>query len=459
MHTATIRTEVRDYLLEHDLNMSEFGVAAGLNPGTVSGIVMTNRSISVHQMDCITKAMDKPEDYFYSRYVQEYMRDTPLNWRRVKPFLQRCMELHRLDCMEQVVGILMENVTYYAPLVFELAEDFFGQERHEAAALLYKNIAFSEKNQHSERLAICQYRLFKIRIGDDQIQNLKAAVEFGPYAERLGELEQLDALKDLANLYRSLGHWDTVFELAQDMGRKARIQYELKHRLERGDSDSNYELSRPFFFYITYSDFLMASASDEKGNYAQGLKYIQEYSDLRWVKEQDTDTIQWKASFHQWAKVNKCVNRLMAGDVDVLPEYVEYIEGGKEIFSELLNVVEAANMHNMDIDNIIKRFERQIHQYQQYDSNDIYYNQVLGEEEAKYWYALSLYQFNKSNYTHGFKSLINCLRQADKINNKSLSMDCVGLFESFRSDAPSDVIAQYNAIIQKGWRRNDKMGS
>lgn len=97
-------------------------------------------------------------------------------------------------------------------------------------------------------MAICQYRLFKIRIGDDQIQNLKAAVEFGPYAERLGELEQLDALKDLANLYRSLGHWDTVFELAQDMGQKARIQYELKHRLERGDSDSNYELSRPFFF-------------------------------------------------------------------------------------------------------------------------------------------------------------------------------------------------------------------
>jgi len=63
LHTATIRTEVRGYLQEHNLNMSEFGAVAGLNPGTVSGIVMTNRSISVHQMDCITKAMDKPEDF------------------------------------------------------------------------------------------------------------------------------------------------------------------------------------------------------------------------------------------------------------------------------------------------------------------------------------------------------------------------------------------------------------
>jgi hypothetical protein len=57
--------------------MSEFGAVAGLNPGTVSGIVMGNRSIAVHQLDCITKAMDKPEDYFYNRYVQEYMLDAP----------------------------------------------------------------------------------------------------------------------------------------------------------------------------------------------------------------------------------------------------------------------------------------------------------------------------------------------------------------------------------------------
>lgn len=456
MHTATIRTEVRDYLLEHDLNMSEFGVAAGLNPGTVSGIVMTNRSISVHQMDCITKAMDKPEDYFYSRYVQEYMRDTPLNWRRVKPFLQRCMELHRLDCMEQVVGILMENVTYYAPLVFELAEDFFGQEQYEAAALLYKNIAFSEKNQHSERLAICQYRLFKIRIGDDQIQNLKAAVEFGPYAERLGELEQLDALKDLANLYRSLGHWDTVFELAQDMGQKARIQYELKHRLERGDSDSNYQLSRPYFFYIAYSHFLIASASDEKGDYDQGLRHIQAYANLSWVKEQDGDTKQWIDSFQQWAKVNTCVNRLMAGDISVLPEYVDYMEGKKEVFAELLNVVEAANRHNINIDYILERFEHQLYRDERVESDDIYSNQVLTEQAARFWYKLAKYRFNRKDYDNGFKSLLFSLIITSKINHRMLMMNCIGLFEGHRAFSKPEIQEQYESLIRKVWMVHDE---
>lgn len=446
MHTATIRTEVRDYLLEHDLNMSEFGVAAGLNPGTVSGIVMTNRSISVHQMDCITKAMDKPEDYFYSRYVQEYMRDTPLNWRRVKPFLQRCMELHRLDCMEQVVGILMENVTYYAPLVFELAEDFFGQERHEAAALLYKNIAFSEKNQHSERLAICQYRLFKIRIGDDQIQNLKAAVEFGPYAERLGELEQLDALKDLANLYRSLRHWDKVFELAQDMGQKARIQYEFKHRSDRRDQEMTYKLNRPLFMYVAYSDLLMASASDEKGDFSQGLKYIEAYADLSWVKEQDSDTIQWKASFQQWAKLNRCVNRLMAGDVSVLPEYVGYVEGKKEIFAELLNIVETASKHNIDIDPVLRRFEAQLINPQDKGLDDIYSNQVLTEQAARFWYWTAKYWFNKDIYDDGFKCLLLSLQISTEIKHSMLMMNSVGLFERYRAFAAPEIREHYEII-------------
>ncbi|MFB5678027.1 transcriptional regulator [Paenibacillus terreus] len=438
--------------------MSEFGAVAGLNPGTVSGIVMGNRSIAVHQLDCITKAMDKPEDYFYNRYVQEYMLDAPLNWRRVKPFLQRCMELNRLDCIAKVVDVLMENVTYYAPLVFELAEDFFAQERYEAAALLYKNVAFSEKHQHSERLAVCQYRLFKIRIGDDQVQNLKAAVEFGPYAERLDELEQLDALKDLANLYRSMGHWDKVFELAQDMGRKARILYDLRHNSARLDHDVSHKLSRPFFFYVAYSDFLMASASDEKGDYAKGLEHIRAYADLSWVKEQDEDTRQWMASFQQWANVNTCVNRLMSGDISVLPEYIEYIEGKKEVFAELLNVVEVANRHNLDIDPILERFEHQLKQERDRESEDIYSYQVLNEEEAKYWYELSKYQLHRKNYSHGFKNLIDCLQRADKINNKVLMMNCVGLFEYFRSVATSEIKTQYNVLIREVWERNGQKG-
>ena len=52
----------------------------------------------------------------------------------------------------------MENITY-APMLFEMAESFYN-EKYNATAALYECVAESEKFQHSERLALCHYRLF-----------------------------------------------------------------------------------------------------------------------------------------------------------------------------------------------------------------------------------------------------------------------------------------------------------
>lgn len=459
MHTPTIRTEIREYLEENELSMSEFAATAELNAGTVSGMVKSNHALSVHQLDSATKAMGKPEDYFYTRYAQEYMLETSVDWRRAKSFLQRCMELDRLDCIAQVVGVLMENVTYYAAPMFELAEDFFAQERWEAAALLYKNVALSERNQHSERLAVCQYRLFKIRIGDDRVQNLKAAVEFGPCAERLDEVEQLDALKDLANLHRSLGQWDKVFELAQAMGQKARIQYELKYSSKREDREQDEKiakLSRPLFVYIAYSDLLSASACDGRGDYKQGARFIQAYADLSWVKEQDEEAEKWKKLYLEWAASNACLNKLMAGDIGVLPEYVQYIAQCEEdIFVDLINVIEAAMRHNLDIDDIIERFEQKVMDSWQREADDVYTRQVLPEQVSRYWYKLAQYKFIRGAYSYGFKCLIYSLEISSKINHRTLIIKSMGLYEQFRTFSDNEVQAQYNTIKDK---ENEKDG-
>ncbi|MBJ8191940.1 transcriptional regulator, partial [Bacillus cereus] len=126
-----------------------------------------------------------------------------------------------------------------------------------AALLLYEGIAEGEKYQHSERLAICQYRLFTIQVGNNQIRNLKAATRFEPFVERLNEIDQLDALKDLANVYRSLREWDKLDATARKMRAKAEIQYSLKHQQKKREwEESEQRLSRPMFVYITYADLL-----------------------------------------------------------------------------------------------------------------------------------------------------------------------------------------------------------
>ncbi len=138
--------------------------------------------------------------------------------------------------MQRVVILLLDNLTY-PPSLFEVAENVYKDGYNEAAAYLYKKVAESEKHQHSERLAICQYRLFQINIGHDRAVNLQAATEFAPFVDRLDEIEQLDALKDLANVYRSLSLWDKVYEFSSQMGQLGQLQYNLVHNSKRKETE------------------------------------------------------------------------------------------------------------------------------------------------------------------------------------------------------------------------------
>ncbi|APB69068.1 XRE family transcriptional regulator [Paenibacillus polymyxa] len=453
--TPTIRAELEKFLMQKDMSKTEFGHIAGLNPGTVSGIVTGNRSISVNQLDRITLAMELPADHFYDRYVEECVEEAPLNWRRISPFLYRCVELDRLDCLQRVVFLLLDNLIY-PPLLFEVAEDIFKDGHNEAAAFLYKNVAESEKQQHSERLAVCQYRLFKLTIGKDQAINLKAATLFEPFIGRLNEMEQLDGLKDLVNVYRSLSQWDKVYIFAEEMGRLGKIQYVLAHNPKREKQQSLEQLSRPLFVYIAYSDLMCANACDAKGNYVQGLEHIRAYTDLSWVKERDPDTLHWLGLFQRWAKINTYVNKLMSGDSSVLPEYVEYMAGEQHIFAELLNVIEAANRYNIDVDHILQRFESQIAAYREPSSADMYTQQVLPEEYVRFWYKLAKYSLNKGRYPYGFKCLINAFEKAVTINHVLLISNCSGLFDRFRAYVAPETLAQYEKMSQEVWERNDQ---
>ena len=69
-----------------------------------------------------------------------------------------------------------------------------------AAAILYKGVCEAEKYQHSERLAMCQYRLFIIDLGEDLEENFRAATQFEIYVNRLDETNQLEALKQLMHV-------------------------------------------------------------------------------------------------------------------------------------------------------------------------------------------------------------------------------------------------------------------
>ncbi len=455
-HTPMITTEFEAYLKQNNMTLAQFAEYSGVHQRTLSNWVTQRRSVSVQQLDRITKAMGLPEGYFYDLYIENYIIDLPPNMRRIEPLLYRCAELDRLDTIRRIVGHIMDNLLY-SPRLFEIAETLFAQGRHAAALPLYENVADVEKYQHSERLATCQYRLFTIQIGEDQSRNLRVASVFEVFVERLDEIDQLDALKDLANVYRSMRKWDRLDETARKMKEKAKAQYTLRHQQksrERGEAAK--KLSRPMFVYITYADLLCASVCEAQGDYQQALQYTYAYANLDWVKETDEDTLHWIGLFQHWAEGNTYVYKLLSGNTSVLTDYVEFIaastnKSDKEMVTKLLNVMLAANRYQIDVDNILRRFETEINFItQQQPSADMYTHQVVPEQSTRFKYELAKYYLNRGRYSIGFKYLLDVLSKSLAINKEAFFIRCIRLFEQFKEFADVQAHSNYETLVSKG---------
>ncbi|WP_336077443.1 helix-turn-helix transcriptional regulator [Paenibacillus sp. 203] len=447
--TLTIAAELKEYLIQKGLSMTEFGHIIDLNVGTVSSIVTGNRILSVNQLDRITTGMELPSDYFYERYIKECIEEEPLNWRRISPFLFRCVELDRVDCLQRVVFLLLDN-PIYPPLLFEVAENIYRDGYKEAAAFLYENVAESERHQHSERLAVCQYRLFMLRVGDDQEKNYDAAVQFEPYVERLDEVDQLEALKDLANTYRSLRKWDKLELFAKALGDKAKIQYNLEQKRHHKNKDNSKKPKFPLFAYWAFSHLLRAEACEGRKDYEQALQHTYAYADLSWVNAIDETALKWKRQYEDWAVVNTYANKLLSGDKGVLLNYVNYISSRKEeVLPALDNMLEAANRYHFDVDDILIQFEGEIISFlERKKVEGLYTKRFITERYTDFSRELAIYLLRKGKFLDGFTFLFSCLERSAEVNNKIQAIRCMRLFTHFKEHASAHTKEVYGNLIK-----------
>lgn len=441
---------------QKDLTITQFAKRSQLHSGTLSNILRGHRPIAMQQLDRITQAMGQEEGYFYDLYINDYIIGGSSDWRRIGPLLLRCAELNKLESIERMARHIMDNLMY-APLLFDSAEELFMAGKKEAAAAIYEIVAEAERYQHSERLALCQFRLFTISLSDDQNRNLWAANRFEPYVERLDEVDQLDALKELANTYRSLQLWDKVDEYAAKMGHKARIQYDLKVQHEHRASEPVKLPGRPLFFYIAYSDLLRGNVCDELGDYEGALGYISRYADLGWVREQEDEVERWKSLFMEWSEANTCLARLWSGEKEIIERYKIYIEKHKEEqVTGLLNVVRVANKYQLNVDDILNYFNQEI----QEDISELIagrYNRKLAlDRRATLMYELAFYHLHKGDYPKGFDLLLKTIENFQQINNEKYILESVTLFERFRNIASQEIREQYQTLLLGGNSHEEK---
>ncbi|MDQ0089997.1 transcriptional regulator with XRE-family HTH domain [Paenibacillus anaericanus] len=453
IQVTTIGFELEDYLKRYCITINQFAEISGVNSGTISSIIKGIRPTSILQLDRITEGMGLEKGSFYDLYVDECFNHPKLNWRRLRPLIYRCAELDKLDCIERVLGMMMDNISY-GDVLFDTAEDLFKQGKREAAGLLYEGVAESEKYQHSERLAICRYRMFNIALGDDQDANLQAAVQFETFVDRLDEVDQLDALKDLANTYNSLRRWDKLEKTAKEMGHKASIQYKYRY----GDLEKKKffkEPTMPLFAYISYSHVLCSVVYDERKDYDTALQYVSLYSEFSWIKEESEEALQLVCRFKDWAEGNTYLYTFMKGDIKVLPEYISYIDQRKdEILPALFKIIQTANRYKFNVDDILTRFAREIVVYRDEQGNVGTYSPRIIEDRFTHFMAeLAYYYLIKGEYDTGIEYILESMESSVRISSENCIIRCVSLFEQYRYTASLEAQRKYEELMR---RRNEK---
>lgn len=452
--TATIRDQLASYLSEQGMSINQFADRSGINSGTLSRIVKGHQPIAMSHLVLITKGMGEVEDCFFSPYVDECFYHSAPTWRRLRPFMIRCAELGRTDCIERMVQILLDNLSN-VPTLFDVAEGLFEHGQWKAAAILYENVSASEKYQYSERLAVCQYRLFRIALGDDQSENLRAATLFEPYVPRLDEADQLDALKDLMNVYYSLHHWRKVDELAQELLRLATIQYDFQCRMEQ-DSIIEEKYSKPLYYYKLYAQLMRSSACVEWEDYDTALKLIDLYMDGSWIQEDSEEAKHILTQFQEWGKANSYLYRLLAGQQEIIPEYVEYISTkSSEIFMAVYSIIQSANRYNWNVDYVLNRFSNYISYKTDINELKRYNQQVIADQSARFLVELAAYHLHNKR-KEGIVLILLSLESSAKINSESIMMKCVDLFEQYRYEASEEEKGQYKLLIRKVQTAHEK---
>lgn len=449
---TTIREQLEEHLRKHGMTINRFADLSGVNSGTLSNILNGNRPISMQQLDRITSGMGLPDGYFYDLYIDECIFHATPDWRRLGPFLLRCAELDKLDCLDRAIRMTMDNVAY-APMLFDMAESLFQEGKNEAAAILYQCVAESEKFQHSERLALCQYRLFMLSLSEDQEANLQAAVSFEPYIDRLDEGYQLDAIKELINLNLSLYRWDHVKNLAIKMGAKAKIQYDHHREMLRNRETQ----LRPLIFYILYSYLVQGTVAYERGEYDSALEYVSMYSDPQLLYEPNDEECQIIEQFKEWAEANRYLYKLMAGNDELLIDYINYVSKREgEIFYALCSIMIAANRYRLDVDHILQEFKDYLVNKEQRNQIGTVTQQVTTVRYTRLLAELGIYFLRSGRYDKGIEYVLESLKNSIIINSDSGMIRCMGVYEQFRKHSTKEQKQKYKTLVEEVQILNNK---
>lgn len=442
---GSLRSEIETLRREHGYTLSKLGELTGINPGSLSEILNGNppRAMTIGQLDSLAAVFGQEPGWLYEFYTEECLSEGRISRPRLIPYLIRCAEVGRQDCIESAVSQLLDNPKNIA-ILFLVGEQLFDSGRIKESIPFYQGVIESEKDGHSDQFVKSQYRLFRATLGTNAEENVEAVIRFSPYRNRLPENYQLDALFHLARVCFALQKWKKSEQYADELRFLAETIYihELD-KLKRNKISELPDTERPLVYYYAMGHLFKGATLEMQGMYAQAKQYVQSYADLGWFEVLDEAGHQEVERFRVWANANLYTLEVLAGNTNIIGEYADYLESlpTNEILPGLVSIMKSANTYDFCVDELLTRFSSQISNFGQFT------DAIRLDRHLRFRYQTAIYEIGKGRIVKGIDEMLRCLSLAVLMNRFEDALKCVALFEEYRQHASPIQVEQYQALV------------
>ncbi|MCP1308709.1 helix-turn-helix domain-containing protein [Paenibacillus tyrfis] len=434
----SLRVEIEDQMKLHGYNLNQVAELTGINVGNLSmALNGVSRAMTIRQLDALARVFGKVPGWLYELYTEECISEEKLSRPRLIPYLVRCAEVGRNDCIEPVISKILDNPKNVS-VIFPVAEKLFQKAKYKESARFYQLVVDNVKDSFSEMLAMSHYRLFLIAQGTDAEKNWKSVIQFEPFRKRLPENHQLAALLKLAKVCYSLEKWNEVERFAEELTELSSVLHELR-------TVEEVAIERHLVYYLGMGLLFKGAVLEEKGLYEEAKKVVQDYAHLERFEPLDKEGLKEVEKFKVFAKANLYTLEVLTGNDSILNEYVEYLEGLdklNEILSGLTTILKSANTYGFCIEQILQRFSRSINRFDSFD-NDL----INSGRHLWFRYHKAVYEFRNGRIEQGIDETLRCISLAKEMNRHEDFARCVSLFEKYRGYASKRQIKDYQATV------------
>ncbi|WP_029098664.1 helix-turn-helix domain-containing protein [Brevibacillus thermoruber] len=453
----SLRSEIEHHLKEHDYTLSKLGELTGINPGHLNELLNGDppRVITIGQLDAMAAALGQAPGWLYELYEEECFSEGKVSRSRVVPFLVRCAEIGRHDCMEQVVSKLLENPKNVS-ILFSVAEHLFERGKQKESVPFYQLVIENEKDSHAERFVMSQYRLFRALQGTDAEKNWEAVIRFDPYRKWLPENHQLDALLQLANVCYTLRRWELVEKYADELRELAHVVYEdeiCKRKNPKSGQTQKTErpLERHLVVYYGQGYLLKGVALKNQGKYEEAKRYVDAYADLSWFEILDETGQAEVQKFRLWATANSYTLDMLTGKTDILPDYIRFLaDHPNEVLPGLVTILKSANEYGFSVDHVLQQFGERISRFEGQQ------NVVRLSHHIQFRYQLAVYLLKKGKWKEGLEETVRCLVLSDTMMDYDNFKRCSALFWAHLQHASDQQKRTYQTVMMKGAVKDER---